>query len=89
MFPSIEVASVVNFSEASGRVAAGWFKTEGNPISLDYQIHPPTIDTLVNGMLPRATGLGILFSKFSSCASDRAKMWPFARVGIIKIMSRE
>ena len=32
----IEVASVINLSEASGRVAAGF--------------HPPTIDTLVTGM---------------------------------------
>ena len=35
----IEVASVIELSEASGRVAAGLF-----------QIHPPTIDTLVTGM---------------------------------------
>ena len=34
----IEVASVIELSEASGRVAAGLF------------IYPPTIDTLVTGM---------------------------------------
>ena len=37
----IEVASVINLSQASGRVAAGLF------MNLFYQIHPPTIDTLV------------------------------------------
>ena len=38
----IEVASVIELSEASGRVAAGLFMTD--------QIHSPTIDTLVTGM---------------------------------------
>ena len=41
----IEVASVIELSEASGRVAAGLFM-----IILNYQIYPPTIDTLVTGM---------------------------------------
>ena len=35
---TIEVASVIELSEASGQVAAGLF------------IYPPTIDTLVTGM---------------------------------------
>ena len=38
---TIKVASVINLSEASGRVAAGLFY---------YQIYPLTIDTLVTGM---------------------------------------
>ena len=38
----IEVASVIELSEASGRVAAGLFMTD--------QIHSPTIDTLVTGL---------------------------------------
>ena len=93
----IEVASVINLSEASGRVAAGLFMRRGNwvlpigqeghlprkasdahpparrdwgppggwegvrgrptltylpggTVSLEYQIHPPTIDTLVTRM---------------------------------------
>ena len=36
---TIKVASVINLSEASGQIAAGLF-----------QIHPPTIGTLVTGM---------------------------------------
>ena len=36
---TIEVASVINLSESSGQVAAGLFT------------HPPTINTLVTGML--------------------------------------
>ena len=39
---TIEVASIIELSEASGRVAAGLFSL--------YQIHTPTIDTLVAGM---------------------------------------
>ena len=41
----IEVASVIELSEASGRVAAGLF------MFMFYQIYPPTIATLVTGMV--------------------------------------
>ena len=47
---TIEVASVIELSEASGRVAAGLF--------MIYQIYPPTIDTIVTG-LPLTTNLPI------------------------------
>ena len=56
----IEVASVIELSEASGRVAAGLFM---------YQIYPPTIDTLVTGMVV----LGILWCQYSAAGPFRAR----------------
>ena len=51
---TIEVASVIELSEASGQVAA----QRQNPITLEYQIYPPTIDTIVTGMTRTASDTG-------------------------------
>ena len=45
--PTIEIASIIELSETLGQVAAGLFM-----FMFMYQIHPPTIDTLVTGMIP-------------------------------------